>query len=125
MAHENAKAAYPDGDGGLRNNEQLRSALDRSDTPATATTQAPRLPLLIAEWRKNSRESVRVAIEEFKGTPCISVRVFFEAAPGDIRPGRSGLSMSAKHLPQLAAALGAALAKARAMGIVDAEGGVE
>lgn len=81
------------------------------------------LPINVAEFRKNARELVRVTIEDYKNTACISVRVFFEAAPGEMRPGRSGLSMSVKHLPQLAAAINAALDQARAAGLLPLEVG--
>jgi hypothetical protein len=81
------------------------------------------LPVTVAEFRKNSRESVRVAIEDFKGTICVSVRVFYEAADGDMRPGRSGIGMAVKHLPSLADAISAALVTARARGLLPPEAG--
>ena len=76
-------------------------------------------PITIAEFAKNKRESVRVAIDEYKGQMLISVRVFFRAGDDDDwRPGRSGISMAIAHLPNLAAALAAAETKARSLRLI-------
>lgn len=80
-------------------------------------------PIIVAEFRKNAREVVRVSLDNFKGTQCVSVRLFFEAASGEMRPGRSGISMAIRHLPNLAGALADVLAKAQASGLIAAAKG--
>lgn len=76
-------------------------------------------PILIAEWRKNARECVRVTLDRFSGMDLIAQRVFYEHAPGDMRPSRKGLSLSVKHLPQLIESLREAEAKARELGLIE------
>ena len=60
---------------------------------------------LIATIRKNSREEIRIVSEAFKGHDLISIRVWFEAEDGSMRPGKSGLSVRHALLPDLLAAL--------------------
>jgi hypothetical protein len=79
-------------------------------------------PILVAEWPLNNRgEQVRVSIENYKGSWLISLRKWFKIDDGQMRPGK-GLAMSAKNLPQLAAAIEQALATARERGLVPADG---
>jgi hypothetical protein len=70
---------------------------------------------IIAEWAINRRERVRVSIEQFKGIPLINIRKWFEADDGALRPGKQGIALNIKHLPQLADAL----IKARSVAIED------
>jgi hypothetical protein len=79
-----------------------------------ATAGTPDLePLMIAEWPLNNRgETVRVTIDNFKGTWLISIRKWFRSDDGQMRPGK-GIAMGAKNLPRLAAAMEQALATAR------------
>jgi hypothetical protein len=59
-------------------------------------------PITIAEWDRNSREIVRVALDQYNG--------------------HSGVTLAVQHLPALADAIGKALARAIKLGLV-AEGG--
>jgi hypothetical protein len=59
---------------------------------------------IIAEWAINRREHVRVSIEQFKGTWLINIRKWFEV-DGQMRPGKQGIALNIKHLPQLAEAM--------------------
>jgi hypothetical protein len=68
-------------------------------------------PTIIAEWPKNERETVRVALDEFNGHSTVNARLWFRAADGEMRPGK-GLAIGIRHLPALAAALNEALAVA-------------
>ena len=80
---------------------------------------------LIARIKKNSRDQVHVALTEFEkdGTThdMVSARVFYDAGDGEMRPGRSGLNVSVKLLPQLVAVLRQAEAEARAAGLLPDE----
>jgi hypothetical protein len=86
----------------------------------TGTPDHPE-PIMIAEWPLNNRgEAVRVTIDNYKGTWLISVRKWFKADDGQMRPGK-GLAMGAKNLPPLAAAIEQALATARERGLIPAD----
>jgi Transcriptional Coactivator p15 (PC4) len=79
-------------------------------------------PVIIAQWELNSRESLRVELHEYRGTPLIGIRKWF-AAPNDaMAPGKQGINLSLKHLPRLADAVNDALSKARADGLIPADG---
>jgi hypothetical protein len=67
---------------------------------------------IIAEWTINRRESVRVSVEQFKGIDLINIRKWFEAEDGSLRPGKAGIALNIKHLPQLTEAMTKALALA-------------
>lgn len=73
---------------------------------------------IVAEWPKNERESVRVALDEFNGHPVVSARLWFKGDDGNMRPGKSGLAIGVRHLPALARALNQALLIATEQGLV-------
>jgi hypothetical protein len=73
---------------------------------------------IIAEWQINRHERVRVSIEQFKGVDLISVRKWFEAEDDSLRPGKAGIALNVKHLPQIADAMAKALFVARERGLV-------
>lgn len=76
------------------------------------------LPIHIAAIAKGEGE-VRVTLDEFKGNLTIDVRLFepFTAAQA-LMPTKRGLTLGLTKLPQLAAALAAAEAKARELGLL-------
>lgn len=76
-------------------------------------------PIIIREWKKNGRKLVRVSLGEYQGHRTVDARIWFEAGDGEKRPGRSGLTVAVRHLPALAAALVAAEAEARRLGLID------
>ena len=72
---------------------------------------------MIAEWDRNAREVVRVALDQYQGRYTINLRVWYR--DGDqLKPGRSGLTLALKHLPSLASGLSRALSRARALGLI-------
>ena len=73
---------------------------------------------VIAEWPKNSRETLRVRLDEFQGQLVIDVRTWYADAAGKLKAGSGGLTVSVKHLPHLAKALGDALIAAKAHGML-------
>lgn len=75
-------------------------------------------PIIIAEWPRNAREALRLSLSEFRGAPMVDLRVWFDDGAGRMQPGRSGLTLSTKHLPRLAEAMARALAEAEARGLV-------
>jgi hypothetical protein len=61
--------------------------------------------LHIATVQKNAREELRIILTEFKGYRLCSMRVFFEAKDGAMRPGKAGLAIRVEKLPDLIEAL--------------------
>ena len=81
------------------------------------------LPVTLAEWKRNSRETLRVRLDRFNGQTIIDCRSWWSDANGELRPGKSGLTLAVRHLPDLADALAKALAHARSTGLLmDREG---
>jgi hypothetical protein len=74
---------------------------------------------VIAEWPKNQREVVRVALDSYMSKPTIAVRVWYRHdGTGELRPGRAGLTLAVRHLPVLAHALNDALRQAYSLGVL-------
>jgi hypothetical protein len=76
---------------------------------------------------KNQREEIRVALSEFDSKDTthdmISARVFHDAGNGEMKPGRNGLNVPVRLLPELVTALQQAEAEARAAGLIQDDGG--
>ncbi len=70
----------------------------------------------IAIIQKNSREELRVTLEEYRGHDLLNLRVWFEAEDGTMRPGKQGLALRLELLPELRQALEAAQAQAERQG---------
>ena len=80
-------------------------------------------PIIVAEFWANRRgESVRVQLREFEGRPLIDVRKHFTNGEGKLQATKKGLALAITRLPELAAAINQALAKARTLGLL-ADGG--
>jgi hypothetical protein len=76
---------------------------------------------LIVEWALNKRgEHLRVTLEKYNGYDLINIRKWFEADGGELRPGKQGIAVQVKYLPQLADAITKALATALERGLLDA-----
>lgn len=72
--------------------------------------------LIVAEWRKNSREILRVRFDSYKGQVVICCRAWYADSDCILKPGRTGLTVSVRHLPALASALAMAMEMASATG---------
>ena len=79
--------------------------------------------IIIAEWQKNSRETLRVRLDSFKGQPTICCRAWYTGKDGKLKAGLGGLTVSTRHLPALAKALAKALETAKANGLLSKDGG--
>lgn len=77
----------------------------------------PAFPIVIAEWERNKREIVRVCLDLYNGRHTFSARAWWRDGD-ELRPGKSGLTLSLKHLPACAEALAEALARARELGLL-------
>ena len=75
-------------------------------------------PVIIAQWRRSANGTVMIKIDQFNGTIVIDIRDWWTSPTGELRPGRSGITMSVRHLPSLARALTTAEATARQLGLL-------
>lgn len=69
------------------------------------TEAADQSGTVIAELQKNSRERLRVSVDQYKGHEYIAVRIWFVAADGEYRPSRAGVTLKPALIPQLVQAL--------------------
>lgn len=68
-------------------------------------------PDIISEWDKSGNEVIRVALDTFNGKPILSVRCWYRpGGTGELRPGKNGIAIGARHIPALAEAINRALA---------------
>ncbi len=81
----------------------------------------PDLPLTLAEWPRNGRETVRVRLDRYNGHVVVDCRCWWSDAAGELKPGRSGLTLAVRHLPALADALAATLKQAQDTGLLAVE----
>ena len=65
--------------------------------------------IIIASWPKNARETLMVKLDSFKGHPVVDCRAWYAGSDGTLKPGRGGLTVSVRHLPELANAITIAL----------------
>ena len=76
------------------------------------------LPIIVAQWARSANDTVMIKIDQFNGTTVIDIRDWWTSPAGELRPGRSGITMSIHHLPALADALTKAEATARELGLL-------
>ena len=81
----------------------------------------PTPEIVIAELDKNARETIRVALSSYGGTPTFSIWRWYRTPTGELRPGKGGLVIGLRHLPGLAEAVESALATAKEMGRLPSE----
>jgi|SRR5450759_5497308 hypothetical protein len=94
------------------------------DDPENVTAATIVFPLVIAEWDRNAREVIRVALDHYQGRHTVNFRVWYH--DGDVlKPGKSGITLSVKHLPAMADAMAKALDEARELGLLVDDGGAQ
>jgi hypothetical protein len=122
---------FSDGDPSRSSIPKECNELHRQTTPtgyidpkelSGALANPPTLPLVVAEWDRNAREVIRVALDQFSGRHTINLRVWYREG-GSLKPGKSGITLSLGHLPALTEAMGKALGAARELGLITDETG--
>jgi len=98
--------------------------------PSVAKTQRPKVeivalpePIEFRFWKNRGGEAVVVSLRSYQGRALIDVRQSFTNAEGKLQPTSKGVAMAVLRLPELAASINRALAKARALGLLPDEGG--
>jgi len=64
-----------------------------------------RTHMLIAEIQKNTRERIRISIEEYRGHRLIDCRVYYEDDQGEWRPTKKGIALNNETIDEVANAL--------------------
>lgn len=60
---------------------------------------------VVATFEKNSREEVRVSVDEFRGRKIINVRVYYRGDAGQWLPGKQGFAIGVDRYRDLAEAV--------------------
>lgn len=74
--------------------------------------------MVIREIQKNSRERLRVSLDQFKGHDLIALRVWVDGDDGPV-PTRSGFGLRVQQIPELREALADAERQARESGMLE------
>lgn len=79
-------------------------------------------PIEIAKfWKNRKGEAIIVTLKEFQGRALIDIRTHFTTKDGKFQPTSKGLALMALRLPELAKAINKALAKAKELGLIEAD----
>jgi hypothetical protein len=70
----------------------------------------------VTEFTKNSRETVRVGLSEFKGHKLLQIRAWVSRDDGTAIPTRAGIALRVELIADLRAALDQVERKARELG---------
>lgn len=70
-------------------------------------------------WRNRRGEAVVTSLRQFESHVLCDLRVCFSNKDGELQPTKKGLAVVVLRLPDLAAAVNKALAKARALGLIE------
>ena len=65
--------------------------------------------MLIAEIQKNTRERIRISIEEYRGHRLIDCRVYYEDNQGEWTPTKKGIALNNETIDEVANALNKAM----------------
>jgi len=72
--------------------------------------------MLVAEIDKNTMETIRVQVTEFKGKTYVDCRVFFTGDDGERHPSKKGITLTADLVDEVVTALQEAKAELEAAG---------
>ena len=79
------------------------------------------------EWRlwknRQRRDAIVVSLSPFEGKTIAGIRLYTTSQDGKMLPTTKGVSVVVARLPELAAAINRALAKAKDLGLLPDEGG--
>jgi hypothetical protein len=71
--------------------------------------------MLIADIEKNTKEHIRVSIEEYRGHKFIDCRVYYEDGAREWKPTRKGIALNEDTIDEVIAALQKASEKLEAL----------
>lgn len=73
---------------------------------------------VVASFEKNSREEVRISVDDFRGRKIINIRVYYRGEGSEWLPGKQGLAVSVDRYRDLAEAILKLGEKLRADGLL-------
>lgn len=77
-------------------------------------------PVIVDQfWRNRRGEAVVTSLRQFESHVLCDLRVCFSNKEGQLQPTKKGLAVVVLRLPDLAAAVNKALAKARELGLLE------
>ena len=82
------------------------------------STKLPSEPIVVGEFEKNSKDTIRVTLHQFNGTDLLSVRVFYKDKEGNLKPGKDGVSIKVEQFPLLARLLADAGGTLKELGLL-------
>jgi Transcriptional Coactivator p15 (PC4) len=108
---------------GLDKQTTLTAGLEGKGLSGAVSNQSSlEFPIIIAQWDRNRREVIRVALDKYNGRHTINARVWYHDG-ATLKPGKSGMTLAVTHLPAFAEAMGKALDAARELGLIEDQGG--
>jgi hypothetical protein len=60
---------------------------------------------VIATFEKNTKEEVRVTVDEFRGRKLMNLRVYYKDESGQFKPGKQGIALAVDRYRDLADAI--------------------
>lgn len=75
----------------------------------------------VASVPENQREEVRITLENYSGHNLVRQRVWFKQDAFEMRPGKQGLVLQIRRLPELIKALQKAQNEAEKLGLLESE----
>jgi Transcriptional Coactivator p15 (PC4) len=79
-------------------------------------------PIVISRfWKNRAHDAIEVSLKSFEGNNLCDVRMYVMRG-GVLLPSTKGVSVVIPRLPDLAAAINKALAKAKELGLLDDQG---
>ncbi|CAB3759343.1 transcriptional coactivator p15/PC4 family protein [Paraburkholderia solisilvae] len=88
----------------MRTKKRADLKASQIDLRADVNTEAghdERPGTLILEVQKNSRERVRISIDQYKGHEYVNIRTWYVDAAGEYRPTKNGVTLKPQLIPQL------------------------
>jgi hypothetical protein len=77
---------------------------------------------VLAEFKRNAEDMLRVSLSTFKGRTYIDVRLFYASEGGELRPTKKGVTVTPDLWDAFRAAVAAAEAELQARGLWHPEG---
>ena len=78
----------------------------------------PAEPIVVGEFEKNAKDTLRVTLSQYNGTDLISLRLYYKDKDGNLKPGKDGISLKVEQFPLLARILADAGSRLKDIGLL-------
>jgi hypothetical protein len=65
----------------------------------------PEEPIVIGEFEKNSKDTLKVSLQSYNGVDMVAIRVFYKDKDGNLKPGKHGVNIRVDQFPLFASIL--------------------